>query len=220
MFALERLLAPGGHLVLYLPDSARAVAHVAEFFSFEHLSHFSAGSASRLLLEFGLRPLEVERAEGPGLMLCARKDGKRAVGGVKVPDDREEMHAAVERYRDDRRRFDGDIQRRFSALREEWKRTGTRVGIYGAGEHTHFLLELLDFSDEVVAIFDSDPKKHGKRFLQWRVSAPQRAHELGVDAIVLSSRPYQDEMHAAVAHLTPEHGIEVVRCYPRAQPAA
>jgi SAM-dependent methyltransferase len=220
MHALERLLAPGGHLALYVPDSTRAVAHVAEFFSFEHISHFSAGSASRLLTRFGLRPLEIEQAEGPGLMLISRKEGRAASGDVDSSDDRELMRAAVERYREDRRRFDGELRERFAALQEQWKSAGARVAIYGAGEHTQFLLELSDFSDQVVAIFDSDPAKHGRRFLRWRVSAPERASEIGIDAIVLSSRPYQDEMHSAVAHTAAEHGIEVVRCYPRTPAAA
>jgi hypothetical protein len=79
---------------------------------------------------------------------------------------------------------------------------------------------LLDFSDQVVAILDSDPSKHGKRFLRWRVSTPERAAAIGVDAIVLSSRPYQDEMHSTVAHIAAEHGIDIVRCYPRTQAAA
>ena len=218
--ALERLLAPGGHLVLFVPDSTRAVAHVAEFFSFEHLSHFSAGSLSRLLTGFGLHPLDLERPDGPGLMLIAAKKGRSATGDVEIPDDREELRAAVERYGQDRRRFDGELRERFAALQAHWKSAGTRIAIFGAGEHTQFLLELLDFSGQVVAVLDSDPAKHGKRFLRWRVSAPERAPALGVDAIVLSSRPYQDEMHAAVAHLASEHGVEIIRCYPRVPAAA
>jgi len=220
MAALEALLVPGGLLVLYLPDSMRAVAHVAEFFSFEHLSHFTAGSATRLLLEFGLRPLEIEAAEGPGLLLCARKEGREALRSLERPNDRDALRAAVERYRADRLAFEADLRERFTALQSGWKRAGKRVGIYGAGEHTRFLLEVLDFGEQVVAVFDSDPKKHGKRFLRWRVSPPEHASKLGVDTIVLSSRPYQDEMHARVAHLTPRHGIEIVRCYPPVQAAA
>lgn len=215
MSALERLLAPGGHLALYVPDSSRPVAHVAEFFSFEHLSHFTAGSITRLLVDFGLRPLEIERAEGPGLMVCARKEGRAAVAGERVPDDRQELHAALERYRMERASFERGLRERFDGLRERWKAERARVAVYGAGEHTQFLLELCDLGPHVVAILDSDPRKHGRRFLRWRVDPPERAVERGVDAIVLSSRPYQDEMHAAVAPLAAEHGIEIVRCYPR-----
>ena len=73
--------------------------------------------------------------------------------------------------------------------------------------------DLVDFGACVACVLDSDPKKCGARFLRWEVHAPDEAAELGLDAIVVSSRAYQEEMLRAVAHLV-QDGVELVACYP------
>ena len=64
-------------------------------------------------------------------------------------------------------------------------------------------------------MLDSDPAKRGTRFLGWPVHAPEEAAQLAPHAVVLSSRPFQDEMEARMRPIAAAHGIEIVRCYPR-----
>ncbi len=212
--ALERLVRPGGALALYVPDSSRPVAQVAEFFSFEHLSHFTGPTLARALAGFGFRALALEQSGDSGLFVAARREGRRA--GVPVPLAREpvDVCGALAHYRRERENFERALRARFEALAREWRARSARVALHGAGEHTRFLLDLVDLSEVVVAILDSDPEKHGRPFLRWTVRPPAEAPALGVRSIVLSSRPFQEEMAAALAPLAGEHGIELVRCYP------
>ena len=64
-----------------------------------------------------------------------------------------------------------------------------------------------------MAVFDSDESRHGSEFLRWPIRAPEDAAELGIDVLLISSRPFEDEMYARVAHFPAELGIDVVRCY-------
>lgn len=218
--ALERLLAPGGLLVVEVPDATRAPAQVAEFFSVEHLSHFSPGSLTRLLRLFGLRVEALERVEGPALLAAARKVGREEAWRVSVADDRGEVVEAIERYARERETFEAGLRERFAPWLERWSREGARVAVYGAGEHTRFLLDLLPLRPHVVALLDGDPRKHGSRVHDLPVHAPEELGSLAVDAVVLSSEPFQEEMAARIAPLAAASGASVVRCYPARERAA
>ena len=211
---LARLTKPGGHLVVYVPDSARPTAQISEFFSFEHLSHFTTGTLYRLVQDVGLHPLRLEHSEGPGLTLALRREDVASTAALPVPDDRDELVAALRRYGHERAAFEDGIRRRFEHLLADWREHSTRVALFGAGEHTRFLLDLVGLGEHLVAVLDSDPTKNGRRFLRWTVHPPEAAPDLGVDVIVISSRPFQEEMAAAAEPLALAHGIEIVRCYP------
>lgn len=220
MQGLERLVAPGGLLVLEVPDATRASAQVAELFSVEHLSHFSPASLTRLLAAFGFRVAALERVDGPALTVAARKLGRTALGPLALTDDRAELAAAVRRYARDRERLEADLRARFEPLVAAWARDGARVAVYGAGEHTRFLLDLVDLRPCLVALLDGDPAKHGEHIHGLPVHAPEELASLRLDGVVLSSQPFQEEMFARIAPLAEAHGTTVVRCYPPPAQAA
>lgn len=215
MSSLEALVRPGGTLVLDVPDSTRPVPQIAEFFSFEHLSHFTAATLARLLAGFGFRIVLVEPRGDCGLLVGARREGRRSVGAPALADERTALAAALQRYRKERESFERSLRERFELLARGWRARSARIALHGAGEHTRFLLDLVDLGESVIAVLDSDPTKHGQTFLRWTVRAPEEAAELGADAILLSSRPFQEEMARALAPLARAHGIELVRCYPQ-----
>ena len=214
MAELARLVKQGGFVVLCVPNSLRPVAMVSEFFSFEHLSHFTNGTLFRLAQSVGLRPVLCEHSAGSGLTVGLRHDGVEATRSLSFPDDREALVSALERYKGERAVFEADVQQRFQVHMRDWRARDARVALFGAGEHSQFLLDLIDFEDRVVAILDSDPAKQGRGFLRWDVAAPHEAAALGIDAIVVSSCPFQEEMVAAIQPMATAHGIDVVRCYP------
>lgn len=220
MQGLERLVAPGGLLVLYVPDSTRPVAQVAEFFALEHLSHFSAGTLTRLLRDFGFRPESLEEAEGPGLIVAARKVGRSALRSLPVPDDRARLVRAVTAYAAERERFECALRERFDEHLTTWERDRARLAVFGAGEHTRFLFDLVPLRGLCVALLDGDPAKQGRRILGLPVHVPEALPELDVDAVVLSSEPFQEEMAARIGPLAEAGGVTLVRCYPERRRAA
>ncbi len=210
---LARLLKRGGLCFVEVPDSARPQAQVSEFYSFEHLSHFTRGTLVRLMLGCGFEPLFVERDDAfPALRACFRHVGVDAVRPGDRFDDRDELIAALASYRAERSELERGLRERLGPRAAAWRSAGKRVAIYGAGVHTRFLLELVDLGEAVACVLDGDARKQGGEFLGWPVHAPSAAAELALDAVVLSSRAYQEEMFRAVAPLA-EEGVEIVRCY-------
>jgi hypothetical protein len=95
-----------------------------------------------------------------------------------------------------------------SARRHDW-----RVGVFGAGEHTSFLLrETVLAQAPRLLLFDSNPNLRGGTVDGRTVHAPDEIPSMGLDAIVVSSLAYQDEIAAYLRSL-PLNGTRIVLCY-------
>lgn len=212
---IARALRPTGVAILEVPDSTRPIAQVAEFYSFEHLSHFTQGSLVRAIRRAGLEPFAFDESVGiPNLRVAARRRDAAIVGeSLAAVDDRAELLTAVRRYAEERRALEQGLVDRLSRRAESWRERGARVGIFGAGTHTRFLMDLCDLAPAVTCLLDSDPGKWGSSFLDWRVHGPQEIPDLALDAILISSNAFEDEIHASIAAIAERRGIEVVRCY-------
>jgi 2-polyprenyl-3-methyl-5-hydroxy-6-metoxy-1,4-benzoquinol methylase len=217
--SIGRLLRPGGWLFVEVPDSLRPTPHVAEFYSAEHLYHFTADSARRLLQEAGFEVVVAEPVTDPALRITARWVGTSAATVDATGADRAALLAAVRRYAEDRERFAAELRARLAPRLAALRADGGGLAIYGAGDHTRALLDLLELADLVVAVVDSDPRKRGRAYLRWSVCAPDDLATLDVSAVLLSSEPFQEEMAARVAPITTRRGIDVLRCYPAARAA-
>ncbi|HPG28579.1 MAG TPA: class I SAM-dependent methyltransferase, partial [Myxococcota bacterium] len=184
--ALERIaraLAPEGLLFVEVPDSLRPVAQIAEFYSWEHLSHFTRSSLECCLASVGLVPIAFDEEVGiPNLRVCARRAAAGEVLATRAGDDGAALRAAVDRHREARERFEQGLVERLGGRFARWRAEGARVGVYGAGMHTRFLSDLLDLDDAVACVFDSDPGKIGGRFLDWPVHGPEALAALDLDA--------------------------------------
>jgi SAM-dependent methyltransferase len=210
---LTQHVAPGGLLVLSVPDSSAPVPQVSEFFGFEHLSHWTRATLLRLLREHGYQPVLVETSEGPALNIAARHVGRAAASAAPVENDALATRAAVAAYARGRAQLEDELRGALGRRVEAWRARGARVALYGAGVHSRFLLDLVDLSPCLAAVIDSDPAKHGSPFLRWTVQPPEALPDLGLDAVVVSSRPFQREMAARIGPLAARAGVEVVTLY-------
>jgi glycosyltransferase involved in cell wall biosynthesis len=90
---------------------------------------------------------------------------------------------------------------------------GKRVAVFGTGRHT---LELRDTMvrtpADIVAFLDDDAARHGERLFAIPIVAPERADEMGVSDIVISSWLHQDTIAARCAGLEAA-GLRVHRIY-------
>lgn len=217
---LDQHVAPGGTLVLSVPDSSAPVPQVAEFFSFEHLTHFTRATLERLLHAHGYLPFLVETSEGPALNVAARRVGRAGTRGLVTENDAASTRKAVTEYVRGRQALEDEVTATLGRRAREWHERGARVALYGAGVHSRFLLDLVDLAPSLACVLDSDRGKQGGTFLGWPVHAPEALPELGLDAVVISSRPFQDEMAMRIGPLAARVGVEVVTLYRREAEAA
>ncbi len=211
---IRRSLEPGGLAFIEVPDSTRPVAQIAEFFSFEHLSHFTRGTLVRCLAEAGLEPIAFdEHVSLPNLRVCARRSERVPAESDFGGDDRKALREAIDRYRRERRAFENALTRRLADRVASWTDREARVAVYGAGMHTRYLMELFDLGRSVTCLLDSDPRKTGSSFLGWRVFGPDAIPRLDLDAILISTNAFEEEVYSAIAPTARAHDIEVVRCY-------
>jgi len=94
-----------------------------------------------------------------------------------------------------------------------WTGRAARVAVYGAGMHTRYLMELFDLGRSVTCLLDIDPRKTGSSFLGWRVFGPDAIPQLDLDAILISTNAFEEEVYSAIAPTARALEIEVVRCY-------
>ncbi len=88
-----------------------------------------------------------------------------------------------------------------------------RVAVYGAGEHTRrAAAALFDPPVEVVAIIDDDAKREGSRAWGHPVIPLERAGDLDLDAVVISSDAYEGALGER-AERTLDPRVRVVRLY-------
>jgi len=210
-FALERLLRPNGLLVVHALDVSRPKAGIPDFFAHDRLSHFTASSLSRLLVDFGFRPLAIESSDAPGILFCARKEDHDSVMDVPISHDHEHLRQRLARYRREQSSLGAAIHRRFARLAQRWDADLMRLAIYGADEHARFLLDLVDLTERVVVVVDADPARQGEPFLRWKVRDPRAAYEQHVDAIVVASGASSPAERQMLSELELVHGIELVR---------
>lgn len=88
-----------------------------------------------------------------------------------------------------------------------------RVGIFGAGSHTEWLLRdtrLAEVAD--ITIVDSNEALAGRRLDRFVVQSASLLPSLDLDAIVVSSLVYEDEMVAQLQALALP-GVRIVRCH-------
>jgi len=211
MNIIDSIIKPGGLLWIEVPDSLKPVAQIAEYFSFEHLSHFIKATLCNFLYKHGFGNVVFDNTVTDSrIRVCAQKIDDKNLKQIRSDSAYSELMESIEHYKINKNLLENGILQRFSLLTERWHKERTRLAIYGAGVHTLFLLNLLDLSDLVVAIIDSDPKKIGTPFLGWNISSVAILEKGEIDAVIISSRAFQDEIYNKISK---HNNLEIVKCY-------
>lgn len=200
---LRRGLAsrPGATLFFELPDMERILVERAFWdIYYEHCSYFTAGSLARLFRRAGFDVLRLWKAyDGQYLMLEARPAGEATLPRLSEEDD-------LERTRSQVAAFATSIAEQLQRLRAEvatWRREGRKVVLWGSGSKATGYLTTLSLGEEIAAVVDINPHKHGK-FVAGTghaIVAPASLVEIKPDLVVVMNPVYIEEIGADLRRL-------------------
>lgn len=186
-----------------VPDVRRVLRDVAFWDVYhEHCSYFSAGSLARLFRSQDFKVLSLwTDYDDQYLMIEARPGTDETVSDAPLEGEEspEELVSDVER-------FAADVRQRLDAWRTvlaERHRDGQRVALWGGGSKAVAFLTTLGLSDEIGAVVDINPFKHGT-FLPGtahEVVAPEALTANPPDVVVIMNPIYHDEIQVDLQRL-------------------
>ncbi len=215
---LKTLLTPDGMLFLEVPESCYPAAGLVEFFNFEHLGHFTSSTLRRILNAAGLEMTAIAENMRPGGRLVVSAVGQGTARQQSLPKvnadfEKQRFLKAVAEYKIEMKSLAEAFRSRLLQNVSQWSKDQARVGVYGAGIHTEYLLGVLEeLASVIFCLLDSDPRKQGQSFYQWPVYGPDDIEELSLDAILISSQRFEDEIYEAL-NFHRQSGLTVIRCY-------
>ncbi len=219
---INEILCDDGLLYIEVPDTLSIMSgkssperkHFWDLYNSEHLLHFSFFSLAKLLKDSGFRILDMSRihynvnAEWDEIGILAQK----APGSEQVDSDRLITLRQA--------KFNFEAIQKFSAFKNssqknlEEKIAGKKVAVYCAGWHTTCVLPgFFGFQlDSPEAYIDKDEAKQNKSLLTYKIVSPKDIPTLDVDAILISSSDWEDEIYTELrSHVA--SGIEVIKIY-------
>lgn len=159
MAALGTLLAPGGHLVIEVPD-CRANLERQDYTMIweEHVLYFTPETLPQALAAAGCVPLAVEVHPFPFedvIVLYARKDAAGRYGPDPQAVSRNARLAAAYGA------AFPDWTARYRALFDRFTADGRRLAAYGAGHLTAAFVNFHGLADYFACVIDDTPQKQG-----------------------------------------------------------
>ena len=193
-------------LFFELPDTERVLAECAFWdIYYEHCSYFTPGSLARLFRRAGFEVTRQWKAfDAQYLMLEARAAEHAAAAS---PDDAADV-ADIGRRVD---AFAAAVARKLDQLRtavQDWQAAGKTVVVWGSGSKSVGYLTTLGLGEEIAAVVDINPHKHGKYQAGsgHQIVGPDALLDIRPDVLVVMNPIYVDEIRADLERrgLTPE----------------
>ena len=176
-----RVTAPGGYLYIEVPDVTRAFAeNMSDFFSVQHLNHFTSNTIRNLASRVGATIIAVEQEKELWILRTLLKNTPDTIPLINEYGSNMRIMQA---YKKRKQAFLDTLRKKISAK---------EVSLYGAGEHSSQLLSSPLLKEvRVVAVTDSNPKKWGMQFHGFTVIPPAK---LPAVPVLISSYDSQEDI--------------------------
>ncbi|MDB9741093.1 methyltransferase domain-containing protein [Candidatus Pelagibacter ubique] len=211
---LENLIDLNGVLILEVPDTLRPKIQLAEFFSFEHFSHFTKASLTRMLNFYCFDVIEFDKKVSiPNIRVAAKKI-KNTKNTIIQKSEKLLIKETFNTYVKNRKL---EIQKLGSIINPTiacCKKNKKNILIYGAGYHTMQLFMHFDLEKYVSNYIDGDPKKWGKIFRGKKIFKPSDIRLITQSHIIISSHDYEAEILNTIKINNP-NSLEVTCLYNR-----
>ena len=159
---------------------------------YEHCSYFTLGSLARLFRRHGFQLLDLYKGYDDQYLLIEARTGDASQGRCfDAEQDLEATLASVKEFKD-------TIQHKFDSLRADLAEAAARgpVVLWGSGSKAVSYLTTLGISDQVAAVVDINPHKHGK-FLAGtghEIIAPEALKDIDPAHVLIMNAIYVDEI--------------------------
>lgn len=184
-----------------LPDMERILVERAFWdIYYEHCSYFTQGSLARLFRRAGFEVTRIRKIyDGQYLMLEAVPATARAAEALPAEDDLARTRAQVAA-------FGTGIRDQLASLRgavDGWRRNARKVVVWGSGSKATGYLTTLGLREEIAAVVDINPHKHGKFVAGTghEIVGPSHLQALRPDVVVVMNPVYVEEIGAELRRL-------------------
>lgn len=211
---IKKFIGSNGILYLEIPNTLEPEVSLTGFFNFEHIVHFTPSTLYKLLEEEGFHKIIQDESVSNVVRVIASSSNQPIFSGfdIQYEDDREKSKNAILKYINDERVLVHGLRDKVKSLLQNWKKRNKKIAIYGAGLHTIELSSHIDLAKYVDCYLDGDANKQNKVFLGKKVYSPMVAKDLDIDAVIISSGRFIEEMHRTII----DHGkknLIVETCY-------
>ena len=197
---LHGLLAPGGRLLLSMPDVS---ANPGDMTVADHLNHFSVASLKRALALSGFALETVDSTAFPGAFFIVAVGGERPVTSAA---DRQEAADAAQKAREICAFWEQATIRIDDAAKQF---SGKRAAVYGSGFYGSWICSRIEADVDFKAFLDQNPKLQGSVHFNRPVLPPSKLDE-DVDVVFVGLNPLK--ARAAIAGQAALHrpGLDLV----------
>ena len=200
--------APKASVFFEVPDTLRILREVAFWDIFyEHCTYFTPGSLCRAFRNAGFRPSELAFGfDDQYLLLFAERGSGGEVLSVEEPSEvvsdlATQFVTALDATR-----------KRWTDLLRETRSRGETSVMWGAGSKGVGFLSTLGLRDEIAAVVDVNPAKHGMFMLGsgHEIIPPEALVDLRPNRVLVMNPVYLDEIRAQIAGLGIVANIEAI----------
>lgn len=197
---LRGLLAPGGRLLLSMPDVA---ANPGDMTVADHLNHFSAASLRRALQLSGFTLETIDSDAFPGAFFAV---AQRSEEPVAIDSDPRQITAAADKAREICAFWKQATKRLDSAAKQF---AGKRAAVYGSGFYGSWICSRIDADVDFRVFLDQNPKLQGSTHFNRPVLAPVNLGR-DIDVVFVGLNPLK--ARAAIAGQAALHrpGLDLV----------
>jgi hypothetical protein len=190
---------PHVNVFFELPDMERVLEQgIFWDIYYEHCTYFTRGSLARLFRAEGFDVQGLYKAyDGQYLMLEAKPARGPTAATLPQEADLASTAALVKKFKAEHDSRLGEI----AAAASRWRQAGKQVAIWGSGSKCVALISSLQLGDELQAIVDINPHKHGK-FLAGsgrEIVGPDALTTLRPDAVIIMNSIYTEEIRHELA---------------------
>ncbi len=199
----HKLLTDEGYLFIEVPNSLQPEENFAEYFSYEHVNHFTYETLNELLSKNLFYPVKIAANTSKGVIRVLSKK-------KKTNSTRENLLSFFTSYRERKELFAKKIAQKISLIIND--ENIKSLSIYGTGDHTKFIIERFAFLLNKVDFFiDSDPKKWGRNLYGKKILSPKEIKEKNLLNILVSSQKFELEICKTIEMISKE--VTIITLY-------